>query len=364
MAYAYVKKGNPWFYIRCKDSTGKWRTKSTRYRIDNTLHRAKATAEAAQLGVNEKRKNCSSNWVDDLIENHPVSPLTKIYYRNCWRHLGRFIIEQKITLQAFSAKDCEFYLRWRQSLPRTSGGKPGRNQACQDLKVLKWIHRQGRLLGKMDSVALLDYRIKRGPIARVKPVFLDNQIAIVRRALQAAAVPDWMRISFEIGLATGCRLRETQIPMNCIDHNHRTITFPTPKGGSSKSFTIPTPAAIEPLLRQLQAEGRTITCIIPAKASVSFRRFFDMCGLRTHCFHSLRVTRVTRLRQSGCSQSIAMRLVNHSSTLVHELYQRHCVEDLRESVNAGQTATIFSYPATDNAAPYGSSQFSRLGSLS
>jgi hypothetical protein len=70
------------------------------------------------------------------------------------------------------------------------------------------------------------------------------------------------------------------------------------------------------------------------------------------------------LRQSGCSQSIAMRLVNHSSTLVHELYQRHCVEDLRESVNAGQTTASFSYPATDSAAPSDSIQFSRLGCIS
>ena len=83
MAYSYQKRGSPWFFIRFKDPTGKWRSKSTRYRIDNTLHRAKATAEAARIGVNEKRKDCGSDWVDDLIENHPVSALTKVYYRNC-----------------------------------------------------------------------------------------------------------------------------------------------------------------------------------------------------------------------------------------------------------------------------------------
>jgi hypothetical protein len=40
-----------------------------------------------------------------------------------------------------------------------------------------------------------------------------------------------------------------------------------------------------------------------------------------------------------------MRLVNHSSTLVHELYQRHCVDDLRDAVNMGQIAA----PATDQS---------------
>jgi len=230
-------------------------------------------------------------------------------------------------------------LKWRQNLPRTSGGQAGRNQACQDLKILKWIHRQGRLLGKMDSVALLDYRIKRGPIARVKPVFSDNEIKIVRKALSVEGVPEWMKVSFEIALATGCRLRETQIPLSCVDLKNRILTFPCPKGGTGKSFSIPIPAAIEPMLKAMKTEGRELTCEVPrTRASLCWRRLLDICGLKRHCFHSLRVTRVTRLRLAGCSQSVAMRLVNHSSTLVHELYQRHCVEDLRDAVNVGQFA--------------------------
>jgi len=353
MAYSYVKKGSPWFFIRSKDPAGKWRTKSTRYRIDNTLHRAKATAEAARLGVNEKRKDCGHEWVDDLIENHPVSSLTKVYYRNCWRHLARFISEKKITLQVFSANDCEIYLKWRQSLPRTSGRKAGRNQACADLKLLKWIHRQGRLLGKMDSVALLDYRIKRAPIARVKPIFSENEVKIVRKALAVQGVPEWMRVSFEIALATGCRLRETQIPLSCVDMKNRILTFPTPKGGAGKSFSIPIPAAIEPMLARMKAEGREITCEVPrTRASLCWRRLLDICGLKRHCFHSLRVTRVTRLRLSGCSQSVAMRLVNHSSTLVHELYQRHCVDDLRDAVNLGQSSALAATDQNQRELPY------------
>ena len=193
----------------------------------------------------------------------------------------------------------------------------------------------------MDSVALLDYRIKRGPIKRVKPVFSDNEIKIVRRALSVDAVPEWMKVSFEIALATGCRLRETQIPLSCVDLKNRVMTFPCPKGGSGKSFTIPIPAAIEPMLARMKAEGRELTCEVPrTKASLCWRRLLDICGLKTHCFHSLRVTRVTRLRLAGCSQSVAMRLVNHSSTLVHELYQRHCVDDLRDAVNLAQFETV------------------------
>jgi hypothetical protein len=78
----------------------------------------------------------------------------------------------------------------------------------------------------------------------------------------------------------------------------------------------------------------------------------DICGLKRHCFHSLRVTRCTRLRLAGCSQSVAMRLVSHSSTLVHELYQRHCIDDLRDAVNLGQSSVLAATDQSHSELPY------------
>jgi hypothetical protein len=64
---------------------------------------------------------------------------------------------------------------------------------------------------------------------------------------------------------------------------------------------------------------------------------FNRIGLRTHVFHSLRVTRCTELRKAGVPAACAMRLVSHSSLLVHQLYQRHEVEDLRQYVDCGSS---------------------------
>jgi hypothetical protein len=57
-------------------------------------------------------------------------------------------------------------------------------------------------------------------------------------------------------------------------------------------------------------------------------------GEKPHlCFHCLRVTYVTRLAQAGVPLSLAMRLTNHSDELVHRIYQRLGVEDVRQYAN-------------------------------
>jgi len=50
---------------------------------------------------------------------------------------------------------------------------------------------------------------------------------------------------------------------------------------------------------------------------------------RTFGFHCLRVTSVNRLRRAGVPREVAMRLMNHASELIHQLYQREKVEDVR-----------------------------------
>jgi hypothetical protein len=51
------------------------------------------------------------------------------------------------------------------------------------------------------------------------------------------------------------------------------------------------------------------------------------------CYHCTRVTFVTRHARAGTPLAVAMRLVNHSSTLVHRIYQRLGVDDVRQWQN-------------------------------
>lgn len=347
MASIYKRKDSQWYWIRYKKADGSWGAKATRFRTDNTLHRAKAKTEADALSVKEKTiTSHDTRWVDTLLAQHQVADATKIYYRNSWRNLSRFMEERRILLHDFTPATAADYITWRTTTPRTNGSFPGRNQALQDIKILKWIHRQGRLLGHLTTMAMVDFRSRKAPVTR-KPIFTDDDIALVRRALAVPHVPDWMRISFEISLHTGCRLKETRIPLNCVDLQTSTITFPMPKGGAGRSYTIPIPDGLLPMLTKIKATPRSHTFEWPGcgtKVSSHWRKFFNLLGLRKHSFHGLRATRVTNLRRAGIVQSVAMRLVNHSSSLVHELYQRHSVEDLRPFVNAGQPPSIFQTP--------------------
>ena len=98
-----------------------------------------------------------------------------------------------------------------------------------------------------------------------KPEMTDEEIRKIWAALQDKN--EWMRDSFLIALHTGCRLRETMIPMNCIDLAGETITFPAPKGGEEKAFSIPMPKALKPTFERMKTDGRKVTLKMPFQRS-------------------------------------------------------------------------------------------------
>lgn len=154
----------------------------------------------------------------------------------------------------------------------------------------------------------------------------DQEIVEIRQALLEE--PEWMQICFDISLNTGCRLRETRIPLNCVDFRENKITFPHPKGGEERAFSIPMPTAIRPLLERLANEKRRYTLEFPFQPSRRWQQFFIKVKKTHLCLHCLRVTYVNRLRRARVPREVAMRLVNHASELVHQIYQREKVEDL------------------------------------
>ena len=170
-----------------------------------------------------------------------------------------------------------------------------------------------------------------------KPELTDQEIVEIRQALREE--PEWMQISFDISLHTGCRLRETRIPLNCVDFNENKITFPHPKGGEDRAFSIPMPTAIRPLLERLANEKRRYTLEFSFQPSRRWQQFFIKVKKTHLCFHCLRVTYVNRLRRAGVPREVAMRLVNHASELVHQIYQREKAEALVQWRDAVQFPT-------------------------
>jgi integrase len=59
-------------------------------------------------------------------------------------------------------------------------------------------------------------------------------------------------------------------------------------------------------------------------------KFFIVIKKPHLTLHFLRVTYVNRLRRAGGPREAAMRLVNHSSELIHQIYQRERVDDVAQ----------------------------------
>lgn len=337
MASLYKRPNSPFWWISVKEAQG-WVKRRTQWRCSDPVDTAKAKTFAANQSLIEGKNTAlleGSSWVEPMIRNLPISERSVVRYLEAWRWLDLFMTERHISLCSFAPHAADDYILWRTVNKKLGHKKISKNTACQELKFMKFLQKQARLRGKMIDRPMDDYVIRLSP-KKLKPALTDEMIEKIREVLPR--YPTWMAVSFEVGLATGARLQECSIPLECVDLKFNTITFPNPKGGVSKAFTIPIPKTILALLRQLKESGAEKTCEIPkTKASVKWRRLFDRLGMKDVCFHCLRVTRVTRLRQAGVPAPDARRLVNHSSELIHRLYDRHQVEELRQYVDCGNT---------------------------
>jgi integrase len=196
-----------------------------------------------------------------------------------------------------------------------------------ELKLLAMIIGEAVRLGYADANPLISLKVRRDKPAK-KPELTDEEVAKVRKAL--GGEPEWMQVAFEIALNTGCRLRETRIPLKCIDFNEQKITFPSPKGGEDWAFSVPMPTVLRPVFERLRRQRKRFTLEFPFQPSRRWQQFFTKLNMEHLCFHCLRVTYVNRLRRAGVPREAAMRLVNHSSELVHRVYQREKVEDIAQ----------------------------------
>jgi integrase len=90
------------------------------------------------------------------------------------------------------------------------------------------------------------------------------------------------------------------------------------------------PSALRPLFERIRKSRKKFTVEFPFQPSRRWQQFFTKIDMPHLCFHCLRVTYVNRLRRAGVPREAAMRLVNHSSELIHQVYQRERVEDVEQ----------------------------------
>lgn len=332
MAYLYRKSRSPYWYVVYSDVNQIERHRSTGLRADDPTDTVKAKALRAELEATEYRRSPTvdgqswDSWVEKFLDRHCQSPRTLERYSNAWRHIAHWLQIRKLrSPRTITYRNSLEYIDWRTTHKKKSGKTAGRNTAIFELKTFAMILGEAVRMGHADTNPLASLKLRRDPSTK-KPELTDEEIAAIQTALTKE--PEWMQISFAIALNTGCRLRETRIPISCIDLAESKITFPSPKGGESRAFSIPMPSALRPMLAKVVAAKHRFTVEIPFQPSRRWQQFFIKIKKPHLCFHCLRVTYVNRLRRAGVPREAAMRLVNHSSDLVHQVYQREKIEDV------------------------------------
>jgi len=348
MASIYRKRNSPFWFIQFIDVDGTRRNKSTGLRADDPGETVKARTLRAQMEAKELSRSERAlqeggwdTWVPQYLERHCRTARTLERYTGNWKWLALWLQTNRYhNPRDITYRNALEYVDWRISYRKTTGKKVGRNTAIMELKLLAMILGEAVRLGYADANPLVSLKLRRDKPAR-KPELTDDEVAKIRNAIKIE--PEWMQIAFEISLNTGCRLRETRIPLNCIDFKEDKITFPSPKGGEERAFSIPMPSALRPLFQRLRREKKKFTLGFPFQPSRRWQQFFTKMEMPHLCFHCLRVTYVNRVRRAGVPREVAMRLVNHSSELIHRVYQRERVEDVAE------WRDVVQFPASDRS---------------
>lgn len=340
MASLIRKLGSPFWYLSFR-SGRRWLKKSLGLRADDPNETQEAEIARAQAEVAELKgaavktagqdQRAWVHWVDRFLVRHCTSKQTLERYRGHWKFIHLWLQTRGLHTPAqVTYASIVDYMEWRTATPKRTGKKVGWNTARNDLKVLALAMGEAVRLGMVTVNPLARLGLKKEAAVR-KPKLDDDAIERLEAALHDE--PEWMRTAFRIALHTGCRLRETVIPLACVDLEAGggvgKITFAKPKGGETRAFSRPVPTALRPMFAAMKKTGSRVTLELPFQPSRRWGQFLQVHGLpKEWVFHCLRVTYINRLRLARVPREDARRLVNHASEAVHQEYQREEFEDL------------------------------------
>ena len=361
MASLYKRPRSPFWWIKCRDTkahsttVGKVIYLSTGFRVGVGPDTRSARQMAAELTLAESKFTTTSplepwvNWVPDYLNVYCKSPATLERYTTIWKNLSLFLAEKEIiTPRQLTRARCLEYFPWRLKPDKSTGKyRAVHNTAHLEIKILSLIMSEAvrRNFAPFNPVRDLGVKRQRG---REKPEFTDEHLAFLTAAIQKEPEPlrSFLNNSFLIARYQGCRMKETHVdPRHDVDITEDgasgLIRFRI-KGG--REHTAPLHPRLIPLFLELRKLGATETYVLPPNPSRKWFDFMKRIGMRKllpgACFHSLRVTAVTRLaRSKTIPESKAMRFIGHASTTVHRQYQRLRTEDLGDCLSALDSVT-------------------------
>jgi hypothetical protein len=360
----YRRTGRAVWYAAFPDAkSGKRICRATEARVDDPQGFRKAwnwVREQAREGVLLRHEAGGSEWgqwVDDWLHlryRTQASSLTNAL--NWWSWLSLWLREVGCnTPRALDRSMVMRYPQWRTAQRKRSGKRVSFNSAIQEIKLLARIMDEAIARGFAEKNPAARMGLKKDPPPE-KPELTDGAVEIVRRELDRleGALPlreRWRSIAFEVALHTGCRHGETEVPFDLVDWAGNTMRFRDSK--HNKFYTIPIHPGLRALLDRLRAEGATRTVALPVKriSSQTWSRFFKRLGrkyadrpeMQGLCFHSTRVTVITRFARDGVPIQQAMAYVHHGSELIHKIYQRLRPADVAPCVRA------LAYPQRDDS---------------
>lgn len=332
----YKRPDSPFWWLAYVDPiTRKRKYRSTGFRIDSVGGYKRALSMAGDCSRETKAAGpvtgAWEDWVPGWISLKHRNVATSLHAENGrWKWLRVWLHEHGIQCPAqLTYQQAIQYIEWRTAqVKRTSGKHPKFNTALAELRLLSRIMREAVRRAYIGANPIERLGIGKDP-APEKPEMTDREIRLIREKL--VDKPEWMRVSFEIALHQGCRLRETRIPWSRIDWQRSTVQFLAKRG---KMFTTVIHPQLVPMLRELQRDGKTHTLEWPAMPTKDWHLFFKEIGLPHLCFHCTRVTAVTRMARAGVPIQQAMAYVGHANETIHRVYMRLQPADAQKAILA------------------------------
>jgi hypothetical protein len=331
MAYLRKRPRSPYLFLRYRDlETGAWREKSTQLRYDDPKQKRAALRicqkttekEAAYAPTNDGE---FSGWVASYLADHYGNPRSFKRYEAAWLRICDFLREKNIRhprqIRYDHAND---FMQWRKKQGASH------NTARLELKFMSFLMAEALRRDYAEKNPLALAKVERTPAAQ-KPELDEKLLRAARAAFEKR--PLWMRNIFEICAHIGCRFSEAAMPLSQVDFKRKIIWIEDskrPPGDPRKMYSVPMPKSLVDYLKTIRKHPRTAPPV-----TGDMNRVFNIVLKKATgaTSHSLRVSFISRCHRAGLSEMQAMRLVNHSSQLVHRIYSRLSAEDARAAMS-------------------------------
>lgn len=335
MAQLREDKRSPFYYIRYKDlETGRWRDKSTKLRLDVPSDRLKArklcdeySAREAQVGPQDSGN--FSTWVPVFLQQHYQNSNSVKRYKTAWGHVSGFLKQYNLQHPAqLKYIHANMYMEWR----KKQGVK--HNSARLEVKLLTFILneaiRREIITNNLFSMAKIAKEA-----AEDKPEISYKQFKAIQKALLTK--PPWMNLIFHVCAYTGVRYIDGNITMSQVDFKNNTILL----NDTKRQFSCKRKKYLMPMLDPLRVFLKKFFKKYPdhfKKLVPSDNTHFNAVmkaatGIKNMTSHCNRVTFVTQCHRSGLSERNSKLLVNHSSSLIHDIYSKLNLEDKKNAMS-------------------------------